>query len=187
MFVTSCQDNRIFALDGNPPRETMQGLYHILDAADRKLFLGSLFLGIVMREHQDRYAQGDFLMRNLLGLDPDSGALAVGTALHENMVVQFHLRDAHTSAEDLSELLAGFQRSRQSGQTEGALLFSCLGRGASLYGESGHDSKSFAAQLPGVPLGGFFANGEIGPVQNRTYLHTYTSSFAVFRRAQKVD
>lgn len=187
MFVTSCQDNLIFALDGDPPRETMQGLYRILDEADRELFLGSLFLGIVMREHQDRYAQGDFLMRNLLGVDPDSGALAVGTVLHENMVVQFHLRDARTSAEDLGELLAGFRRSRQSGQTEGALLFSCLGRGSRLYGHVDHDTDAFREHLGSVPLGGFFCNGEIGPVQGSTFVHGYTSSFGLFSSPQAAD
>jgi small ligand-binding sensory domain FIST len=180
MFVTRCQDNRIFELDGKPPRETMQGLYHILDEADRKLFLGSLFLGVVMREHQDRYAQGDFLIRNLLGVDADTGALAVGTDLHENMVVQFQLRDARTSAEDLAELLGGFRRSRQAGQTEGALLFSCLGRGKNLYGHPDHDTDLFRQELGPVPLGGFFCNGEIGPVQGKTFVHGYTSSFGLF-------
>ena len=63
----------------------------------------------------------------------------------------------------------------------GALLFSCAGRGMGLYGQADHDSNAFRRLVGDVPLGGFFCNGEIGPIQNATYLHGYTSAFAVFR------
>ena len=66
----------------------------------------------------------------------------------------------------------------------GALLFSCLGRGAHLYGEPDHDSRAFAQEVGEVALGGFFCNGEIGPVGDTTYLHGYTSSFGLFHEEE---
>jgi small ligand-binding sensory domain FIST len=117
------------------------------------------------------------LIRNLVGMDPSRGVLAVGAVLRENSVVQFHLRDAKTSAEDLDQVLQ-----RHAGvPAQGALLFSCLGRGTHLYGRADHDTDAFRQHVGDVPLGGFFCNGEIGPVQGTTFLHGYTSAFGIFR------
>ena len=95
--------------------------------------------------------------------------------------MQFHLRDAVTSAEDLTAVLQRYAMDNRENQAQGALLFSCLGRGENLYGRPNHDSGIFREQLGPVPLGGFFCNGEIGPVGGTTFLHGYTSSFAIFR------
>jgi small ligand-binding sensory domain FIST len=181
MFVTSCERNIIRALDGRPPLDVLRDLHDRLDERDRLLARHSLFLGIVMNEDRQEYRQGDFLIRNLLGIDPESGALAVGALLDENAVVQFHLRDARTSAQDLDEMLASYQRSEVMPPPRGALLFSCLGRGQFLYGAPDHDTNAFRGHLGDVPLGGFFCNGEIGPVHGTTFLHGYTSAFGVFR------
>ena len=135
-----------------------------------------------MRPELARYGRGDFLIRNLAGAEERSGALAVGASLHEGQVVQFHLRDAQTSAEDLDARLARYRASQLGGAAPaGALIFSCLGRGAHLYGVPDHDSDAFRRHIGAVPLGGFFCNGEIGPVERRTFLHGYTSAFGLFR------
>jgi small ligand-binding sensory domain FIST len=99
MFVTRADQNVLQALDGQPALAVLQELLATADARDRQLFANSLFLGVVMKE-QEAYRQGDFLIRNLLGIDGKSGAIAVGAALRTGMVVQFHLRDAATSAQD---------------------------------------------------------------------------------------
>ncbi len=97
-------------------------------------------------------------------------------------VVQFHLRDAHTSAEDLETQLTRYQsRTSHARPAAGGLLFSCLGRGASLYGQADHDSQAFRSHLGDIPLAGFFCNGEIGPIQDQTFLHGYTSAYGLFR------
>ena len=96
-------------------------------------------------------------------------------------MVQFHLRDADTSAQDLTAVLERFAMDNRENQAHGALLFSCLGRGQHLYGRPNHDSDIFHEKLGEVPLGGFFCNGEIGPVSGTTFLHGYTSSFGIFR------
>jgi small ligand-binding sensory domain FIST len=127
------------------------------------------------------YEHGDFLIRNLIGLDPDSGVIAIGDRLRNGLVVQFHLRDATTSALDLRTMLARYRTSLSGGAPRGAMLFSCLGRGMHLYGEPHHDSRVIADQLGDLPIGGFFCGGEIGPVGGRTYVHGYTSAIALFR------
>jgi small ligand-binding sensory domain FIST len=180
MFVTACERNIIAALDGRPPLDVLQRLHESLAARDRQLARHSLFLGIVMQHDRQEYRQGDFLIRNLLGIDPQSGALAIGALVEHNAVVQFHLRDAETSARDLDALLLRY-REAEMPPPRGALLFSCLGRGQFLYGRADHDTDALRQHLGDVPLGGFFCNGEIGPVHGQTFLHGYTSAVALFR------
>ncbi|HSP95747.1 MAG TPA: FIST N-terminal domain-containing protein [Candidatus Dormibacteraeota bacterium] len=180
MFVTACERNVIRALDGRPPLAVLQELHDKLQPRDRQLARHSLFLGIVMKEDRQQYGQGDFLIRNLIGIDQSSGALAIGALIDANAIVQFHLRDADTSAQDLEALLKR-HRAADAAPPAGSLLFSCLGRGQFLYGRVDHDTDLFRRYLGDVPLGGFFCNGEIGPVHGATFLHGYTSAFALFR------
>ena len=119
-----------------------------------------------------------FLIRNVLGVDPQAGILSVGEILSVGRSVQIHLRDGDASAQDLRAMLRNRAR---PGRPRGALLFSCLGRGQGLYGRPNHDTELFRDKLGSVPLGGFFCNGEIGPVSGTTFLHGYTSSFGIFR------
>lgn len=179
MFVTSGGGNIIRQLDGKPAVAVLTELVKRLPPADRALARHSLFVGVVMDDSRIEHRQGDFLIRNLMGVDPDTGAIAVATQLQMHDVAQFHLRDAQTSAEDLAAVLG---RHVDGPQPAGALLFSCTGRGSGLYGSPDHDSRIFHDKLGAeVPLTGFFCNGEIGPVGGRTHLHGYTSSFGLFR------
>ena len=182
MFVTRCRDNLLYGLDDKQPVEVVQRLFDQASPKDQELFRSSLFLGIQMRSAQSEYHQGDFLVRNLIGGDEETGALAVAAPLQEGQVVQFHLRDADTAHDDLELQLKRAEPYAASAQ--GALLFSCLGRGRHLFGEADHDSRLFRNHLGPVPMAGFFGNGEIGPVQQRTFLHGYTSAFGIFRTRQ---
>lgn len=181
MRVTKCLDNFLIELDGEPAVHQLKEAIMKLSPADQKLAYNSLFLGVVMDEFKDDFKGGDFLIRNIIGIEQKSGALMVGEILRNERTVQFHLRDATTSAEDLRLMLKQYSKDQSNGDIAGALLFSCLGRGKHLYGESNHDSDCFRELLGDVPLGGFFCNGEIGPVGGTTFLHGYTSSFGIFR------
>jgi small ligand-binding sensory domain FIST len=181
MFVTRSARNVIQRLDGRAPSVVVQQLYEAADPRDRQLMRHSLFLGLVMSDSQQVYDRGDFLIRNIVGLDAESGAMTVGALVRPKTVVQFHLRDATTSADDLEDLLGDYAAANPR-PPAGALLFSCVGRGRRLYGHANHDSDAFAGHQGPIPLGGFFCNGEIGPVRGRTFLHGYTSCFALFRR-----
>ena len=181
MRITSSQRNILVELDGKPPMAVLQDLFRSLSERDRQLMGHSLFLGVVMDEFLDSPVQGDFLIRNVVGMDQRTGALAIGEMLKEGQLVQFHLRDAETSAQDLTFVLERYATENRENEVPGALLFSCLGRGEYLYGRPNHDTDIFREKLGQVPLGGFFCNGEIGPVGGTTFLHGYTSSFGLFR------
>ncbi|NJK66153.1 MAG: hypothetical protein HC789_04445 [Microcoleus sp. CSU_2_2] len=167
------------------PLESLRELVQTLSEEDRELAQHSLFVGLVSDEFKLRLEPGDFLIRNLLGVDPKVGAIAIGDRVRPGQRIQFHLRDARTSAEDLEILLSRYQLSiedRGRSRSAGALMFSCLGRGEGLYGEPNFDSRLFGKYFNNIPLSGFFCNGEIGPVGGSTFLHGYTSVFGICRQ-----
>jgi small ligand-binding sensory domain FIST len=137
----------------------------------------SLFLGLAMTSSKESPEMGDFLVRHIVGLDRRRGTLALGALPRPGQAVRFHVRDAQASAEDMKHLLT---RAARGPKPKGALMFSCLGRGADLYGEPDVDSRLFLQRFGPVPLAGFFANGEIGPVGGATYLHGYTNCLGLF-------
>jgi small ligand-binding sensory domain FIST len=181
MRVSRCDRNILMELDGEPPLNVLRDLYTTLNPRDQTLLQNALFLGLVMDPMKSHFTQGDFLIRNIVGLDTEKGILAVGALLREGQQVQFHLRDKETSADDLEQVLSTYLSRSGHDQVAGALLFSCLGRGEYLYGQNSHDTRHFQKRLGTLPVAGFFCNGEIGPVGGTTYLHGYTSCFALFR------
>jgi small ligand-binding sensory domain FIST len=183
MLVTRCQDNVLQELDWNPPLAVIAELYRSLDARDRELVQHSLFLGLELRSQKVEHAPGELLVRNIIGGDEGSGALVVGAELRPMTVAQFVVRDPHSAEEELRRMLA--RRRGAAARPAGALLFSCVGRGEGLFGHPDHDTGLFEEQLGPAPLGGFFCNGEIGPVGGTTFVHGYTSAFAMFREARR--
>lgn len=181
MFVTSAHENLVRELDGRSPRDLLSDLFERLPASDRDLFSQSLHMGMAMRTDAGEVTSGDFLVRGILGMDPQTGALWVSANVPPNSVVQFHLRDAATSAMDLERALTTYKASHLVAPDAGVLLFSCQGRGIGLYGQADHDSNAFRRLVADLPIGGFFCEGEIGPIHNATFLHGYTSAFAVLQ------
>ena len=179
--VTKCNGNLLLELEKEPPLEALRRVVRELSEEDKALARHSLLLGIVMDGMLDHPGHGDFLIRNIMGWDPNKGIMQIGELLTEGQIVQFHLRDAKTSTEDLTDLLKQYSEDKAGTQNEGALLFSCNGRGINLYGQANHDTGLFQTQVGSIPLGGFFCAGEIGPVSGDTFLHGHTSSFAIFR------
>ncbi|MFB2979329.1 FIST N-terminal domain-containing protein [Microseira sp. BLCC-F43] len=164
------------------PLEVLRDLIQSLSEEDRMLAQHSLFVGVARDEFKQNLEQGDFLIRNLLGVEPSAGAIAIGDRVRAGQRIQFHLRDANTSAEDLELLLSRYQQQANTTAASGALMFSCMGRGEGLYGSPNFDSHLFHRYLSNIPLGGFFCNGEIGPVGGSTFLHGYTSVFGICRQ-----
>jgi len=181
MVITRADKNFLLELSGVPALEQLERVFSELDEEDQALFRGLPMVGLGMEKGRGTYRQGDFLIRHLMGMDRSKGMLAVGAWLEEGQVVQFHVRDADSSRHDLEELLTQHVRSSPVDQTEGALLFSCLGRGRNFFGEPDHDSGMATRYLGGVAIGGFFCAGEIGPVNGQTWLHGYTSAIGIFR------
>lgn len=178
--VTRCERNILYQLNGKPALEVLEEMISSMDERDQGLVQTSLFLGIAIDPSKKDPERGDFLIRNILGISPEQGAMSVGVFLRNGQTVRFHLRDARTSAEDLELTLNHFSVKKPA-SLSGALLFSCTGRGEYLYGRPNHDSDLFAKKFKSVPLSGFFCAGEIGPVSKNTYVHGYTSCFGLFR------
>jgi small ligand-binding sensory domain FIST len=179
--ITGCEGTRLDTLDRQPALEAAKQVLAQAQERDRSLARSAaLFVGLETDPFAAPDADGPWLVRNLLGVDRETGALQVGESLRTGRRLRFHVRDRVTSAEDLERTLESARRSAGPAPA-GALLFSCLGRGMHLYGVPDHDTRAFHAHFGGVPLGGFFCSGEIGPVGGETRLHGYTSSFGLFR------
>jgi small ligand-binding sensory domain FIST len=184
--VTKAERNIILELDEQVPLAVLRDLMNSLSEKERSLAQNSLFVGLAMDEFKRSLQQGDFLIRNILGVDPSAGAIAIGDRIRPGQRLQFHLRDADASAEELEFLLQKYQNQNTSTASPlGALMFTCLGRGQGLYNQANFDSELFKSYIHHIPVSGFFCGGEIGPVGGRTFLHGYTSVFAICRQKEE--
>jgi small ligand-binding sensory domain FIST len=173
LVVTRSEGSFIQELAGQPPLDRLRELADAATDDERELLQRGLHLGIVVDEHRADFGRGHFLVRNVIGADRETGAIAVGDHVAVGQTVQFHVRDAAAADEDLRALLA-------EEEGDGALLFTCNGRGRNLFGTPDHDAGLVAELLGPLPAAGGFCAGEIGPVGGRNFLHGFTASLALF-------
>lgn len=173
-IVTRAERNYVYELAGSPALERLvQMTTEGMPESDIDLIDQGLHLGQVIDERKLDFERGDFLVRNVLGADQSNGAIALDDVVPVGATVQFHVRDAATADEDLRQLLSGRR-------ADGALVFSCNGRGVHLFGAPDHDAQVLDERV-GAPTAGFFAAGEFGPVGGRNFIHSFTASIALFR------
>ena len=165
------------------PLEALEDLLQDLEEEDRALAQQGLSVGIASTEFKERLEPGDYLIRDLIGVDPKVGAIAIGDRIRAGQRIQFHLRDAQASAEDIETLIMRYQSRIATAQNspQAALVFNCLGRGEAFYGKPNYDIGILQSYIPTVSTTGFFCSGEIGPIGGSTYLHGYTASIGIFR------
>ncbi|RMH08190.1 MAG: hypothetical protein D6704_03565 [Nitrospirae bacterium] len=181
--VTKAQRNVIYELGGVPALERLQATLNGLGAEGARRAVLALQVGIAFDEHRERFTRGDFLIRGVLGADQRSGSIAVSDVVTEGQTVQFHLRDAQAAREELHLLLAHDRLKFSHQPPRAALVFSCNGRGRRFFGEPHHDIRAILQHMGTIPVAGFFAAGEIGPVGNKNFVHGYTASVALFSEA----
>ena len=140
-------------IGGRPPLERLQACAAAATTDDLELLQHGLFVGLVVDEHRPEFGRGDFLVRGVLGADPDDGALVVGDHVEVGQTVQFHVRDAAAADEDLRALLAGTGRATPA---VAALLFTCNGRGRAFFGVPDHDAALLDRLLGPLPSAGAF-------------------------------
>ncbi|MFZ5861687.1 MAG: FIST signal transduction protein [Nitrospirota bacterium] len=179
-LITRAEGNVIYELGGRPAFGCLQEMYAALSPAEQELARRGLHLGLTINEAQSQFERGDFLVRGLVGADQQEGSLAVGDLVREGQTVQFHIRDRESASEDLNTLLAAQDQPNHAPTPEAALLFSCNGRGRRLFGRAHHDVTMVRSRLGKIPVAGFFAQGEIGPVGGTNFLHGFTASLAIF-------
>lgn len=186
LAITRCEKNHVLEVDGQPPLHYLSELVEQSNEADRNLMRSALFVGL-QPDDPAFDSRGEYLIRNLVGVDYKRGILAVGAGLSNGQLLRFHLRDRASSATMLDEALDRYRRHAAGRAPCVALFFSCVGRGRNLYGTANHESDLFARHFPAVPVGGFFCSGEIGPACGNTHIHTFTSAFALFRPPARQD
>jgi small ligand-binding sensory domain FIST len=180
MTITDGHDDVILELAGRPAVQAIETVIGELPLEQRALLARGLLLGVVIDGGKPEYEQGDFLVRAVTGADPGTGAISVPTSIATGQVVRLHARDARSADADLRRELRLHSAALGGEAPAGALVFSCNGRGHSLFGVHDHDAGVIARELGSPPAAGFFAAGEIGPVGGRSFLHTYTATIAVF-------
>jgi small ligand-binding sensory domain FIST len=178
--LTKVDQNIIHEIGNRPAYEVLAETFSQLPPAEQKVARGNLFIGLVVNEYLEDFHRGDFLIRNLLSADPRSGSIAVGAFPRLGQTMQFQRRSAAAAMEDMSELLTHAGEQLQGATVYGGCLCSCNGRGQNLFGRPNHDAKSVQDKFGPIGLAGFFCNGEIGPIGEKSFLHGFTASLALF-------
>jgi len=185
MVITGARRNIITSLAGRRALDVVKETIAELSTDDRNLLADGLLIGRAVTEYKDRFGRGDFLIRSVLGADPNQGAIAVGDLAKVGQTVQLHVRDARTASEDLAMML---DAQRLHDPPAGAVVVTCNGRGTELFDVPNHDASMISGALAGdgaFPLAGFFGAGEIGPVGDASFLHGHTVCAALFRDPAK--
>ncbi|HXA09150.1 MAG TPA: FIST N-terminal domain-containing protein [Chthoniobacterales bacterium] len=176
--ITQAEDNLVYALGSRPAYQVLSETFNGLSEEEKERARGNLFAGLAASEYVADLKRGDFLVRNLLGADPQTGAVAIGTRARTGQTLQYQLRDKITAHADLVELAK--MKGRRGGEPFASLVFSCNGRGHRFFGVPDHDAATLAEIFGPMPSAGLFCNGEIGPIGHASYLHGYTASVALF-------
>lgn len=179
-IVTDCDRNTVKALGGRPALKVIQEMFGEVSPEERGLFQAAPHIGIVMNEQKHCFGPGDFLIRNLLGVDPARGAIFISDHVRRGQTVQFHVRDGAAASEDLNALLEQDRRLHEDRRPHAGLVFCCNGRGQRLFERPDHDIEALRASYGTIPLAGFFAQGEVGPVGGKNHLHGFTTCVALF-------
>ncbi|HEX8084659.1 MAG TPA: FIST N-terminal domain-containing protein [Solirubrobacteraceae bacterium] len=180
LTITAGEGQVIAELAGKPALEKLREVILALPPDQRELVARGPLLGVVIDGGKPEYVQGDFLVRGLVGADPEEGTIAVGALVRPGQVVRLHARDADSADRDLREALHLRRTALGGAAPAGALVFTCNGRGRAMFGTSDHDAEAIGDELGDIPQAGFFAAGEIGPVGGESFLHGFTATVGVF-------
>ena len=178
--ITRAERNLIHEIGNRPAYEVLAETFNGLSKEEQQQAQGNLFVGLVVNEYLDEFHRGDFLIRNLLGADPNTGSISIGAYPRPGQTMQFQRRAASAGTEDITALLRRARKQFAVKSIYGGCLCSCNGRGRHLFGEPNHDARHIQEGIGPLGLAGFFCNGEIGPVGEKNFLHGYTASLALF-------
>lgn len=170
--VTECRRNILVQLDGRPALEVLREDIGEVLARDLNRIGGYIFAALPVAGSDT----GDYLVRNLVGIDPEQGLVAIGDLLENGRALQFCRRDGTSAHADLVRMLGELKRRTENAPPRGALYFSCLGRGRHLFGSESAELEIIRRELGEFPLVGFFANGEI----SHDRLYGYTGVLTLF-------
>lgn len=180
MIVTAAEGPVVLELAGQPALDRLLEVARAVAPDDRARFEAGPQVGVVVDETKATFGTGDFLVRGVVGADPERRGVTVGGHVEVGTTVQFHVRDRDSASEDLRRLLAGVDEDAGGPGAHGALLFTCNGRGRALFGTEDHDA-ALVASVAGPAVAGMACAGEIGPSAGRNHLHGHTASVLLLR------
>ncbi len=175
--VTNAEQNVIYALGCKPAYQVLDTVFQTLSDEDKSNARGNLLAGLAGSEYIDEFHSGDFVVRHIIGADPESGAVVIAGAPRVGQTLQYQLRNREAAVEDLKR--AFNPKRTELRKAFAALLFSCLGRGEAFFGVKNQDAEFLSGVMEGKPVGGFFCNGEIAPVWGVNSLHGYSAVAAM--------
>ena len=180
LTITDCERNLVQTVGSRPALEVLRGVLSELDEETRSRVGRNLLVGLAMDEYREVHDRGDYLIRNITGVDQDSGSIAINAIPRVGQTFQFQFRDAAAAHEDLTRKLEETRAALADDELVlGSVLCVCNGRGQGLFGEPNHDAAALESALGDVPTAGFFCNGEIGPVGSENFLHGFTASIGL--------
>jgi small ligand-binding sensory domain FIST len=179
MTITKAEGHLIYEIDHRPALEVFARLLKGPLAEDLRRALQVLFVGLPADNDDNSVAPGNYVIRNIIGLDPNKGILGVADELHEGQAMIFALRDGQRARDDLNQML-GRQAARLAGKRPAfGFYFNCCARGASLYGMEGIDTAYIRQALGDFPLIGMFGGYELAPLGKANHLFAYTGVLAL--------
>ena len=177
--VTRAEGNILYELGGRPALEVLSEMAGESLMENPRLALTKVFLGLPKDPDEAEVERGSYLVRNIIGMDPASGAIGSPEPVETGQVIVFTLREAEGARKDLAEMVDSLARSRGAAPSFG-FYFNCAARGSSLYGRPSVDIEAIRGRLGDVPLIGFFTGAEIAPIRQKTYLHQYSGVLVLF-------
>ncbi len=181
--ITRAEANVIQGIGNRPALEMLGEAIRSLRDAEARIQRAGVFAGLAMDPAKSPLERGDFLVRNLVGADQSSGALAVAERVRVGQTVQFQIRDAEASRQDLHGMLDEVATRLGGRRPAFGCYFDCAGRGRGLFGVPDHDVTLIRERLGEFPLVGFFGNGEFAPIGRQNFFHNYTGPLVVFPEA----
>lgn len=178
--ITAAHQNVIEQLAFEPALAKLNEIVSGLDPSERAVAAQrGMLVGVTIDENQPEHVRGDFLVRPIVGADREAGSIAIGEIVRVGQTLRLHSRDPVSAGVELRDALSLQAEALGEAGAAGALMFTCNGRGRSMFGEPGHDA-GLVEEIIDAPLGGFFCSGEIGPVSGRNFLHGFTATMAIF-------
>ena len=181
--ITHAEGNVIQRIGSRPALEMLTEAIRANPDTQARIRHAGVFAGLAMDPAKSPLERGDFLVRNLVGADQSSGAVAVAERVRIGQTLQFQIRDAEASRQDLREMLDELAERLHGRRPAFGCYFDCAGRGRGLYGVPDHDVSLIRERLGEFPLVGFFGNGEFAPIGRRNFFHNYTGALVIFPEA----
>lgn len=177
--VTGCVGRLLTELNGRAALEVLREVLHPQGPRRRDPPSGQLMVGLAPTTAGEQLVRGEYLVRPLIGVAPENGALLVGEVLSPGMGLAFVTREAEASRSDLNLMLLEARGQLGDARPAFGIYANCAGRGERFQGIPDYDASVISAYFPEVPLAGFFGGFELGPVQGSPQVHYYTAVMAL--------